>query len=205
MKTKKYPKYTIVLRGYSFEQAHAILEAMSGLENNFAVEITMNTQNAVEDITKLSSEFGDKITIGAGTVLTFKDEINAIDAGAKFILSACAFNKHMIEYAKRKKVITVPGVLTPNEIFKMLNYGADIIKVFPASTVGPKYFGAIQAPLGKIPLMAVGGISKDNVHDFFENGAQFAGIGSSAFRKEDVFKQDVNKLHKALIDLVKKA
>lgn len=202
MKHKNHPKYTIILRGYSFDEVHAVLEAMNGLENNFAVEITMNTPNATEDICKLNKEFGEKVTIGAGTVLTFKDEINAIDAGAKFVLSACVFSERMIEYAKKRNVITVPGVLTPSEVLKMLTYGADIIKIFPATTVGPKYFRNIQGPLGKIPLMAVGGISQDNIHDFLENGAQYVGIGSAAFKKEDIAKHNIAKLHQSLLDLI---
>lgn len=191
------------MRGYSLNEAKAILKAMKGLEKQFAVEMTMNTPHAAEYIKSLNDEFGDKLIIGAGTVLSFDDEIKAIDAGAKFILSACAFTKYMIHYARKRKVITVPGVMTPSEVLKMLNYGADIIKIFPATTVGPEYFKAIQGPLDKLPLMAVGGISKNNIHTFFENGVQYAGIGGGAFDHKDVMNQDVEKLHQSLLDLIK--
>ena len=205
MKIEDYPKFTIIMRGYSFEEDRAILSAMKGLENQFAVEVTMNTPGAAGTIKRLNDEFGKKLIIGAGTVLSFEDEIEAIDAGAKFALSACTFTKPMIEYAKKRGVITVPGMMTPSEVLQQLRYGADIIKIFPATTVGPKYFKDIQGPLNHIRLMAVGGISKNNVLQFFENGADYAGIGSGAFNKEDIQKKNINNLHESLLELIKEA
>lgn len=205
MKIEDYPKFTIIMRGYTFDEDRAILSAMKGLEDKFAVEVTMNTSGAAKTIKKLNEEFGDKLIIGAGTVLSFNDEIEAIDAGAKFALSACTFTKPMIEYAKKRGVITVPGMMTPSEVLQQLNYGADIIKIFPATTVGPKYFKDIQGPLDHIRLMAVGGVSKDNVHEFFENGVEYAGIGSGAFNKEDIKNLDVAKLHESLVELADQA
>ena len=205
MKIEDYPKFTIIMRGYSFEEDRAILSAMKGLEKQFAVEVTMNTPGAAGTIKRLNDEFSKKLIIGAGTVLSFEDEIEAIDAGAKFALSACTFTKPMIEYAKKRGVITVPGMMTPSEVLQQLRYGADIIKIFPATTVGPKYFKDIQGPLNHIRLMAVGGISKNNVHQFFENGADYAGIGSGAFNKEDIQKKNINNLHESLLELIKEA
>lgn len=205
MNIENYPKFTIIMRGYSFEEARAILKAMKGLEDKFAVEMTMNTPGAADNIRNLNKEFGEKIIIGAGTVLTFDDEIAAIDADAKFILSACTFDKAMIDYAKKRNVITIPGMMTPTEIRDQLALGADIIKIFPATTVGPKYFKDVQGPLNKIRLMAVGGISKENVKEFFDNGVEYAGIGSGAFNKEDVKNKDVVKLHDSLLSLVKES
>ena len=205
MKIEDYPKFTIIMRGYSFEEDRAILSAMKGLEKQFAGEVTMNTPGAAGTIKRLNDEFGKKLIIGAGTVLSFEDEIEAIDAGAKFALSACTFTKPMIEYAKKRGVITVPGMMTPSEVLQQLRYGADIIKIFPATTVGPKYFKDIQGPLNHIRLMAVGGISKNNVHQFFENGADYAGIGSGAFNKEDIQKKNINNLHESLLELIKEA
>ena len=175
------------------------------MDENFAYEVTMNTPGAAGTIKRLNDEFGKKLIIGAGTVLSFEDEIEAIDAGAKFALSACTFTKPMIEYAKKRGVITVPGMMTPSEVLQQLRYGADIIKIFPATTVGPKYFKDIQGPLNHIRLMAVGGISKNNVHQFFENGADYAGIGSGAFNKEDIQKKNINNLHESLLELIKEA
>lgn len=205
VKVENYPKYTIIMRNYSSMQSDAVLQALEGLEDKFAVEVTMNTHQAVEEIKELNSKFGKKILIGAGTVLTFSEEIAAIDAGAKFILSACQFTKAMIEYAKKREVVTIPGVMTPTEVFRMDSYGADIIKVFPAVDIGPRFFKDIQAPLGKLRLMAVGGISEKNIHEFFENEAQYVGIGSNAFNKEDLKSLNIANLHQSLVNLVKKS
>ncbi len=121
MKVENYPKYTIIMRNYSSEQSDAVLQALEGLEDKFAVEVTMNTHQAVEEIKELNSKFGKKILIGAGTVLTFSEEIAAIDAGAKFILSACQFTKAMIEYAKKREVVTIPGVMTPGIVMVLIS------------------------------------------------------------------------------------
>jgi len=205
MGINNFPKYTIIIRNYTFDEAHAIAKAIEGLEQNFAMEITMNTPSAPEYIKNLNKEFGQKILIGAGTVLNLKDEIAAVDANAKFLLSSCLFSKNMIDYAKQKNVITIPGAYTPTEVLQMLNYKADIIKIFPAITAGPEYFKNLQGPLGKIPLMAVGGISSENVGIFLKNGAQFIGIGSGAFLKEDIINKDVPKLRQSLIDIIEKS
>lgn len=205
MKIKNYPKFTIIMRGYTFDESRAIVQAIEGLEDKFAVEVTMNTPGAADTIRKLNDEFGEKIIIGAGTVLSLDDEIKAIEAKAQFILSACTFTEEMIELAKANNVITVPGMLTASEVRDQLKYGADIIKIFPAVSVGPNYFKNLLGPLDHTPLMAVGGISKDNVHEYFENGAEYAGIGSGAFNKLDVKNKDIKKLHESLIQLAKEA
>ncbi|MDF7638008.1 bifunctional 4-hydroxy-2-oxoglutarate aldolase/2-dehydro-3-deoxy-phosphogluconate aldolase [Lactobacillus sp. ESL0791] len=204
MKVEDYPKFTIILRNYSQIQAHAILLALKGLENEFAVEITLNTPNAFNMIKNFNDEFGEKLIIGAGTVLDFESEKKAVENGAQFLLSSCVFTKEMMSFAKKKKVITVPGVMTPSEAWKMHQYGADIIKIFPAVTVGPAFFKAIKAPLGNLRLMAVGGISSSNIHEFLTNKADYIGIGSGAFKPKDVENLDIERLHASLIDIVHK-
>lgn len=204
MNDKEFPTITIIMRGYSYEESRAVLQAMQGLEDKFAVEMTMNTNGVLDAIRKLSKEFGEKILIGAGTVLTFEQEIQAIDAGAKFALSACKFTKEMIEYAHSRDVYAVPGVMSPSEVLEMKELNADIIKIFPATTVGKKYFKDIQGPLGKLQLMAVGGVSKDNINDFLSSGASYVGIGSNAFDKKDIKNLDVEKLHQSLVEIIEK-
>lgn len=202
MKVTAYPKYTIIVRGYSDDEVTAILAAMEGLESHFAVEITMNTPGAAAMIKVANKQLRDKLIIGAGTVISWEAEVAAIRDGAKFILSAFTFSREMIAYAKAHDVITVPGVMTPSEVSQQLEYGADIVKIFPATTVGPKYFKDIQAPLGKLRLMAVGGISKENIKTFMTNGASYVGIGSGAFNQADIHNRDVSKLHQSLLELL---
>lgn len=198
MKLEEYPKLTIIMRGYSFEQAEAILKAMNGFEKDYAVEMTMNTENALENIKRLNAQFGDKIKIGAGTVRTIEDAKAAYAAGAKFLLGPHVFTKEMLAFANEKNILAVPAAMTPSEIDEMFKNGADIVKVFPAAVVTPRFFKDVQAPLGKLPLMGVGGVSTDNARAFFENQASYLGLGSGMFNKEDLKELNIPNLAKSL-------
>ena len=198
MKLQEYPKLTIIMRGYSFEQAEAILKAMNGFEKDYAVEMTLNTENALENIKRLNAQFGDKIKIGAGTVRTIEDAKAAYAAGAKFLLGPHVFTKEMLAFANEKNILAVPAAMTPSEIDEMFKNGADIVKVFPAAVVTPRFFKDVQAPLGKLPLMGVGGVSTDNARAFFENQASYLGLGSGMFNKEDLKELNIPNLAKSL-------
>lgn len=203
MDQRKFPEYTIILRNYTQVQANAVLEAIVGLEADFAVEVTMNSQNATKIIMQLNQKYGSQVKIGAGTVLNLSKEKSAIAAGAKFILSACAMSKEMINYAQKNKVLAVPGVMTPTGVFQMINYGADIVKIFPATVVGPSFFKEIQGPLGDLDLMAVGGVSEYNIKKFKDNRVKYFGIGSNAFNQSDIDNLNVKGLQNSLLKLVK--
>ena len=193
-----YPKYTIIMRGYTLKQSDAIIQAMEGLEDKFAVEMTMNTPNCVENIKQLSKKYGNRRIIGAGTVRTLKDAKEAVEAGAKFLLGPHQFTQDIFDYAKKCKVMTVPSAMTPTEINQMLASGADIVKIFPAAVVTPRFFKDVQAPLGKLPLMAVGGISVKNAKQFLDYGASYLGMGSGLFDKSDIENCDINQLSNSL-------
>lgn len=195
---KNYPKYTIIMRGYTLEQSEAIIEAMEGLEDKFAVEMTMNTPNCVEYIKKLSEKYGKKRIIGAGTVRTLNDAQETIAAGAKFLLGPHQFSQEIFDYANQFNVMTIPSAMTPTEINQMFDNGADIVKIFPAAVVTPRFFKDVQAPLGKLPLMAVGGISIRNAKQFLDNGASYLGMGSGLFNKIDIENCDVKQLSNSL-------
>lgn len=203
MDQRKFPEYTIILRNYTQVQANAVLEAIVGLEADFAVEVTMNSQNATKIIMQLNQKYGSQVKIGAGTVLNLSKEKSAIAAGAKFILSACAMSKEMINYAQKNKVLAIPGVMTPTGVFQMINYGADIVKIFPATVVGPSFFKEIQGPLGDLDLMAVGGVSEYNIKKFKDNRVKYFGIGSNAFNQLDINNLNVKGLQNSLLKLVK--
>lgn len=199
---KNYPKYTIIMRGYTLEQSEAIIQAMEGLEDKFAVEMTMNTPNCIEYIKKLSKKYGDRRIIGAGTVRTLKDAKEAIEAGAKFLLGPHQFTQDIFDYADKHKVMTVPSAMTPTEINQMLASGADIVKIFPAAVLTPRFFKDVQAPLGKLPLMAVGGVSINNAKQFLNNGATYLGMGSGLFKKEDIENCNIERLSDSLKDFL---
>lgn len=202
MRLEEYPKLTIIMRGYSFNQSEAILKAMEGFEKDYAVEMTLNTENALENIKKLTEKFGDKINIGAGTVRTLTDAKAAYEAGAKFLLGPHVFTKEMLAFANEKNILAIPAAMTPSEVDQMFKNGADIVKIFPAAVVSPRFFKDIQAPLGKLPLMGVGGVSADNAKDFFDNQATYLGLGSGMFNEEDIKTLNVSNLAKSLQSLL---
>jgi len=140
------------------------------------MEITLNSPGALSVITKLSQTIGDRMIIGAGTVLDASSAKSAIEAGAKFIISP-GLNLETIQVTKQFGAISIPGAFTPTEIILAYNYGGDIIKLFPALNV--EYFKNIRSPLNHIPIMPTGGITLDNIISFKKEGAAAFGIGSS--------------------------
>ena len=196
-------KITVILRGYDYNQTRNVMKAL--LQTSIrAVEITLNSSGALEIIRKISKEFGEEITIGAGTIKNINDAKDAIDAGAKFILTPIVVGKEVIDECKKHNVKTVIGTMTPSEIWQCYENGADVIKVFPAAACGSRYIKDIKAPLGDIPIMAVGGISSENAKEFLDNGVNYLGIGSSLFKKEDVENGNIEGLVNSLRELEEK-
>lgn len=193
MKKEDFPKITVILRGYTHSQIRTVVKSLLGTAIK-SVEITMNTPDAIEIINGISKEFGNDILVGAGTVTTYEEAGAAIAAGARFLLSPITFSKEIIELCKEQGVISVPAALTPSEIMQSIRDGADIIKLFPAGIMGAGYLKDIQAPLGRLPLMVVGGVNGSNVKEFFDAGAAYAGIGSGLFEKEDIISENLSGL-----------
>lgn len=198
-----FPKVTVILRGYDYEQVRCVVKAMVGSRLG-AVEIAMNTPGATSTIERIAKEFGDKILVGAGTVTTVQRAREAVAAGAQFMLSPIGFSREIFSIAHKAGVVTVPAAFSPTEIIHMFDMGADIVKVFPAGRAGSKYFSDIQAPLGSMPLMAVGGVNGENVQEFFDAGCTFAGIGSGIFKKDDLFGMNEGALKRQIAEFEKK-
>lgn len=198
MNVENLSKITIILRGYTYEETRTIVEVLSKSKIN-SVEITLNTQGAKEILKKIIAEYGDRMTIGAGTVVTKQDLLDVIKIGVKFVLSPVIWDKEMFDICKENNVISIPGAFTPSEIYQSFQNGADIVKIFPAGVVTPKFFKDIMAPLGPLKLMAVGGVNEKNVTEYFASGAGYAGIGSGIFNKEDV----VNKNYERMAEQVR--
>ena len=188
-----FPKVTVILRGYSYEECRCVVGCLVGSRIG-SVEIAMNTPGAGRIIEGLTSEFGEEIMIGAGTVVTPERAKTAINAGSKFLLSPVCFTDEIFDIARDAGVVTVPAGFSPTEIYTMLEKGADIVKVFPAARVGPKYFSDIQGPLDALPLMAVGGVNAENAQGYFDGGATYVGIGSGIFNPADIRAMNIDEI-----------
>ena len=143
-----------------------------------ALEVTLTTPGALEVISDLAASCKGAFAVGAGSVLDRESARAAILAGAEFLVMP-NLNIGTIEIAKRYGKVVCPGALTPTEIVNAQQAGADIIKIFPASSLGPEYIKAVRAPLPQIRLMPVGGINLENVSSYFKAGACAVGVGSS--------------------------
>ncbi len=140
------------------------------------LEITMNSEEPLSVIRTLAGALGDKMIIGAGTVVDAECAKQAVAAGAKFILSPIA-NVDIIRAAKSLGVVSIPGALTATEIYNAYKSGGDIIKVFPA--ISPTYIKDIAGPLPQIKLLPTGGINIENIKEYKKVGAAGFGIGSA--------------------------
>jgi len=143
-----------------------------------ALEVAFTTPDTVGVLKALRQRHGADVMLGAGTVLDPETARHAILAGAQFIISP-SVNVETIKIARRYQVLSMPGAMTPTEIGLALDAGADIIKVFPAEVFGPSYIKALKAPLPQAPLMPTGGVTVENLADWFASGATAVGIGSS--------------------------
>ncbi|MFB9218348.1 bifunctional 4-hydroxy-2-oxoglutarate aldolase/2-dehydro-3-deoxy-phosphogluconate aldolase [Kurthia sibirica] len=171
-----------VLRKIPYTTSQKLIEALvnGGVQ---AIEITLDTDKALEIITENRSKLKDDILIGAGTVLSLDDCKKAIAAGAQFIVSPL-FNHAVVQYAVNKKIPVIPGVMTPTEIYAAYSAGAQMVKVFPASSVGANFIKNVKGPLDFISIMATGGITLETVQDYFDAGADAVGAGSDLLNKK---------------------
>ena len=169
-------KIVAIVRGAKPNDVIKIAEALyeGGIR---LMEVTLNSDNALEVIQQLSAKMKSEMYIGAGTVLNADDTERAINAGAQFIISPC-LNMDVIATTKRMGALSIPGAFTPTEIVNAYNSGGDIIKVFPASG-NINYVKEVRAPLPHIPLMPTGGINLENIREFQKAGAVAFGIGTS--------------------------
>ena len=166
-----------VVRAESSEMAMRAVAALKagGLD---VLEVTMTVPGAVEVIRALAEEYGAEALIGAGTVLDPETAQACIQAGAQFIVSP-ALNEATIEFCRAQDVAIFPGALTPTEVVRAWQAGADAVKVFPAGAVGgASYLKALKAPLPQIELIPTGGVSLKTAADFIRAGAMALGVGA---------------------------
>ncbi|MBE7038974.1 MAG: bifunctional 4-hydroxy-2-oxoglutarate aldolase/2-dehydro-3-deoxy-phosphogluconate aldolase [Ruminococcaceae bacterium] len=139
--------------------------------------ITTDVETA-NKIKLITSEFGEKMTVGAGTVLTEEQVELTKEAGGKFIISPDV-NRDVIKKTKLESLVSIPGALTPSEITSAIRYGADFIKLFPVNAVGGiDYIKAVSAPLSNVKFLAVGGVNENNIASYIKAGFWGVGIGN---------------------------
>ena len=143
-----------------------------------AIEVTMTTPNALAVIAEVCKKLGEKVLVGVGTVLDAETARQAILAGAEFVVGP-TLNPAVITLCRRYSKIVVPGAFTPTEILTAWECGADLVKLFPATAVGPKYIKDIKGPLPQIPIVPTGGVDVNNAGEFIKAGAAAVAAGTS--------------------------
>ncbi|SEA80092.1 2-dehydro-3-deoxyphosphogluconate aldolase / (4S)-4-hydroxy-2-oxoglutarate aldolase [Thalassobacillus cyri] len=192
-----------VVRKVDPNKVHHVVQAFvdGGVSS---IEITMESEGAVQVIRELKERHGDNVLVGAGTLLNKDQAKEAIDAGSDFVF-APTLDKETIEYTTSQGVIMIPGVFTPTEIYQAYQWGANMVKIFPATVVGPQFFKDVNGPLGHIPKMPTGGINLENLGDFLRAGAVAAGVGGSLVNKAMIDQEDwqgLKELAKKYVDKV---
>lgn len=143
-----------------------------------AIEVTMTVPGAIELIRTLARSLPADILLGAGTVIDANTARAVIDAGARYVVSP-VFRRDVIAACHERDAAAAPGCFTPTEILEAHDYGADVVKVFPATALGPQFIRDVRAPLPQVKLMPTGGVSLDNAGDWIRAGAVAVGVGSA--------------------------
>jgi 2-dehydro-3-deoxyphosphogluconate aldolase/(4S)-4-hydroxy-2-oxoglutarate aldolase len=141
-------------------------------------EITMTVPRAIEMIGRLTASLSSDLVVGAGTVIDADTAHAAIDAGARFVVSP-VFRRALLDACRARGTAVIPGCCTPTEILDAWEAGADVVKVFPAASLGPGFIKDVRAPLPQVKLMPTGGVSIDNAGEWLRAGAVAVGIGSA--------------------------
>jgi 2-dehydro-3-deoxyphosphogluconate aldolase/(4S)-4-hydroxy-2-oxoglutarate aldolase len=166
-----------IVRTNSAESAVKTVEAIyeGGIR---AAEITMTVPGAVKALEKVADAYGDKIVLGAGTVLDPETARVCMLAGAEFFVTP-SLKLATVEMAKRYGKVICPGALTPTEVLTAWEHGADFVKVFPCGNLGgPKYIKALKAPLPQVEMVPTGGVNLNTTADFLKAGAAAVAVGS---------------------------
>ena len=180
-------KVVAIIRGFSTDECLNIVRAlyMGGIR---VVEVTYDQQhpesfcNTANAISQIKKEMGDKMAVGAGTVITMEQLMIAKNAGAEFIVSPDT-DEEIIRETVKLDMVSMPGAYTATEAKKAYNAGADFVKLFPCGE-NPSYLKAIKAPLSHIKFLAVGGVNSDNAAEFIKAGALGVGVGGSLTNKK---------------------
>jgi 2-dehydro-3-deoxyphosphogluconate aldolase/(4S)-4-hydroxy-2-oxoglutarate aldolase len=157
------------------------------------IEITMTVPGALDVVRQVRDALGDRILLGAGTILDPETARAALLAGAEYLV-APTINFDVIRLCQRYDRLVMPGAFTPTEILAAWEAGADIIKVFPADVVGPAFFKAVRGPLPQIRLMPTGGVDLTTAAAFLKAGACCLGVGSQLIEPRTVAERNFDRI-----------
>lgn len=157
------------------------------------LEVTMTVPGAIELIRGLAASLPKELILGAGTVVDTETADRVIDAGARFLVSP-VMRVPLIELAGRRDVPIMPGCFSPTEILTAWDAGADVVKVFPATALGPGYLKDVHGPLPQVKLMPTGGVSVENAGDWIRAGAVAVGVGGALLDSSAIASGDFAKI-----------
>ncbi|HEY7159086.1 MAG TPA: bifunctional 4-hydroxy-2-oxoglutarate aldolase/2-dehydro-3-deoxy-phosphogluconate aldolase [Gemmataceae bacterium] len=156
-------------------------------------EITMTVPDALDVLRQVRRVLGERVLLGAGTILDAETARAALLAGAEYLV-APTVNLDVIRLAQRYSKLVLPGAFTPTEILTAWEAGADIVKVFPADVLGAAFFKAMRGPLPQVRLMPTGGVDLSNAADFLKAGACCLGLGSQLVEPRAVAERDFDRI-----------
>src|SRR5437870_7829382 len=181
-----------VVRSQDSQQLVEVVRALA--EGGVTVaEITMTVPGALDVVKQVRAALGDRVLLGAGTILDPETARAAILAGAEYIV-APTINLEVIRLCQRYDKLVMPGAFTPTEILTAWEAGADIVKVFPADVVGPAFFKALRGPLPQIRLMPTGGVDLKSALSFLQAGACCLGVGGQLVDPDAIRQKNFDKI-----------
>ncbi len=157
------------------------------------IELTMTIPNAIEAIRNANEEFGDTILLGVGSVTDPQTALDAIEAGAKFVVSPI-YKKEVVDAVIAKDKVVIPAGFTPTEIQTAYEQGADFVKIFPADNLGMSFIKSIKAPLPHLKVIPTGGVNLENSIDWINHGASAVGLGSALVDNKAIENENYSKL-----------
>jgi 2-dehydro-3-deoxyphosphogluconate aldolase/(4S)-4-hydroxy-2-oxoglutarate aldolase len=181
-----------ILRGVDPAFFRSVMDTSfaSGLQ---AIEITMNTEQALQTISLNSPSVPPGKLLGMGTIRNLGEAKKAVESGAMFLVTPNT-DTRVIEYARSRSVPVISGALTPTEVYTAWSAGAEMVKVFPCRAFGPQYIRELRGPYEQIPLVAVGGVDSGNVREYFDAGVRAVGAGASLFGRKALMEHDLEEI-----------
>jgi 2-dehydro-3-deoxyphosphogluconate aldolase/(4S)-4-hydroxy-2-oxoglutarate aldolase len=195
-----------VIRSHDSSQLVEVCRALADGGVSVA-EITMTVPDALDVLHAVRVELGDRILLGAGTILDPETARMAILAGAEYLVTP-TLNLDVIRLCQRYSKLVMPGAFTPTEILTAWEAGADIVKVFPADVVGPAFLKAVRGPLPHVRLMPTGGVDLNTAADFLKAGACCLGVGGQLVEPKAVAAGDFERIRglaRQFVQIVKQA